>query len=62
MLSDAASQARDDAGFRDALLSPLGGGRGVGDITQLAKPNAERDRQDAAGLDAGCRCPPTRWR
>ncbi len=40
MLSDSASQARDDAGFRDALLSPLGGGRGVGDITQLAKPNA----------------------
>jgi hypothetical protein len=40
MLSDSASQARDDAGFRDPLLSPLGGGRGVGDITQLAKPNA----------------------
>ncbi|WP_246486075.1 substrate-binding and VWA domain-containing protein [Kribbella qitaiheensis] len=40
MLSDASSQARDDAGFRDSLLSPLGGGRGVGDITQLTKPNA----------------------
>jgi hypothetical protein len=40
MLSDSASQARDDAGFRDPLLSQLGGGRGVGDITQLAKPNA----------------------
>jgi hypothetical protein len=41
MLSDSASQALDDAGFRDPLLSPLGGGRGVGDITQLTKPNAK---------------------
>jgi hypothetical protein len=39
LLTDSASQAFDDAGFRDALLSPLGGGRGVGDITQLTKPN-----------------------
>ncbi|MDX6249432.1 MAG: hypothetical protein QOF10_2792 [Kribbellaceae bacterium] len=40
MLSDGLSQARDDAGFRDPLLSPLAGGRGVGDITQLTKPTA----------------------
>jgi hypothetical protein len=38
MLTDAAGQARDDAGFRDPQLSPLGGGRGVGDVTQLTKP------------------------
>ena len=41
LLSDGSSQARDTAGFRDALFSPLTGGRGVGDITQLAKPNGE---------------------
>lgn len=40
MLSDAVGQSRDDAGFRDALMSPLGEGRGVGDITQLTKPSA----------------------
>jgi hypothetical protein len=40
MLTDSASQSLDDAGFRDPLLSQLGGGRGVGDITQLTKPNA----------------------
>lgn len=40
MLSDAVSQSRDDAGFRDPLLSQLGAGRGVGDITQLTKPTA----------------------
>jgi hypothetical protein len=38
LLTDTASQARDDAGFRDTQLSPLSGGRGVGDITQLTKP------------------------
>ncbi|MFG1815217.1 substrate-binding domain-containing protein [Kribbella sp. NPDC049174] len=41
LLSDSSSQARDTAGFRDAQSSPLSGGRGVGDITQLAKPNGE---------------------
>ncbi len=41
LLADGASQARDTAGFRDALFSPLTGGRGVGDITQLTKPNGE---------------------
>ena len=41
LLADGSSQARDAAGFRDALFSPLTGGRGVGDITQLAKPNGE---------------------
>ncbi|MEI8407870.1 MULTISPECIES: substrate-binding domain-containing protein [unclassified Kribbella] len=41
LLTDSSSQARDAAGFRDALFSPLSGGRGVGDITQLAKPNGE---------------------
>ncbi|WP_344221984.1 substrate-binding domain-containing protein [Kribbella sancticallisti] len=34
------SQARDEAGFRDYLVGPLGEGRGAGDIEQLAKPNA----------------------
>ncbi|HWD80794.1 MAG TPA: substrate-binding domain-containing protein [Kribbella sp.] len=38
LLTDTASQARDDAGFRDPQLSPLSGGRGVGDVTQLTKP------------------------
>jgi hypothetical protein len=41
LLTDASSQARDTASFRDALQSPLSGGRGVGDITQLTKPNGE---------------------
>ncbi|WP_238334879.1 substrate-binding domain-containing protein [Kribbella amoyensis] len=40
MLGDAGAQARDDAGFRDHLISPLGAGRGVGDISQLTKPTA----------------------
>ncbi|MEV5965290.1 substrate-binding domain-containing protein [Kribbella sp. NPDC051952] len=41
MLSDSYSQARADAGFRDAQMSPLSGGRGVGDVTQLAKPTSQ---------------------
>ncbi|WP_242001904.1 substrate-binding domain-containing protein [Kribbella steppae] len=41
LLTDGSSQARDAAGFRDALFSPLTAGRGVGDITQLTKPNGE---------------------
>lgn len=41
LLTDASGQARDDSGFRDAQLSPLSGGRGVGDVTQLPKPNGE---------------------
>ncbi|WP_233712086.1 substrate-binding domain-containing protein [Kribbella turkmenica] len=41
LLTDGAAQARDEAGFRDALFSPLSGGRGVGDLTQLPKPNGE---------------------
>lgn len=41
LLTDAAGQTLDDAGFRDALISPLTGGRGVGDITQLTKPTAD---------------------
>jgi hypothetical protein len=41
MLSDAFGQARDDAGFRDSSQSPLTGGRGVGDVSQLAKPTSE---------------------
>lgn len=40
MISAGAGQARDDAGFRDPLLSALGAGRGVGDISQLTKPTA----------------------
>ncbi|WP_237706761.1 substrate-binding domain-containing protein [Kribbella flavida] len=38
MLSDASSQARDEGGFRDHLVSPLGEGRGEGEVTQLTKP------------------------
>ncbi|HET6987021.1 MAG TPA: substrate-binding domain-containing protein [Kribbella sp.] len=41
MLSDAYGQARDDAGFRDGQMSPLSGGRGVGDASQLTKPPNE---------------------
>jgi hypothetical protein len=41
LLSDASAQGRDDAGFRDNVLSPLTGGRGVGDVNQLTKPTPE---------------------
>jgi Bacterial extracellular solute-binding protein/von Willebrand factor type A domain len=41
LLTDTASQARDQAGFRDTSLSPLSGGRGIGDVTQLTKPNGQ---------------------
>ncbi|GAA1720868.1 substrate-binding and VWA domain-containing protein [Kribbella sp. NPDC056951] len=41
MIGDAAGQARDQAGFRDQLLGQLSGGRGVGEINQLPKPNAD---------------------
>ncbi|TCO47219.1 von Willebrand factor type A domain-containing protein [Kribbella antiqua] len=41
LITDSASQAREDAGFRDRLISPLSGGRGVGDITQLTKPTSD---------------------
>ncbi|MBP2355673.1 hypothetical protein JOF29_006783 [Kribbella aluminosa] len=40
LLTDSAAQARDQAGFRDTTLSPLSGGRGVGDVTQLTKPTS----------------------
>lgn len=40
MITQGLSQARDEAGFRDPLVSPLGEGRGVGDFSALAKPNA----------------------
>ncbi|MGZ0147946.1 substrate-binding and VWA domain-containing protein [Kribbella sp. WER1] len=40
LLSDSAAQARDQAGFRDTTLSPLSGGRGVGNVTQLTKPTS----------------------
>ncbi|MEU4195223.1 substrate-binding and VWA domain-containing protein [Kribbella sp. NPDC026611] len=40
LLTDASQQARDQAGFRDSTLSPLSGGRGVGDVNQLTKPTA----------------------
>jgi Mg-chelatase subunit ChlD len=40
MIEQQASQDRDQAGFRDHLNSPLGEGRGVGDFSGLAKPNA----------------------
>ncbi|WP_238151288.1 substrate-binding and VWA domain-containing protein [Kribbella sindirgiensis] len=41
LLTDGATQARDQAGFRDTTMSPLGGGRGVGDVNQLPKPTSE---------------------
>nr|WP_167216492.1 substrate-binding domain-containing protein [Kribbella shirazensis] len=41
LLTDGAAQARDQAGFRDTTSSTLSGGRGVGDVTQLAKPTSE---------------------
>jgi hypothetical protein len=41
MLSDSSTQAVDQAGFRDALMSPLSGGRGVGDVDQLTKPTTQ---------------------
>ncbi|MFD7154374.1 substrate-binding domain-containing protein [Kribbella sp. NPDC059898] len=40
LLTDSAAQSRDQAGFRDTTLSPLSGGRGVGDVTQLTKPTS----------------------
>ena len=41
LLTDSAGQARDQAGFRDTTFSPLSGGRGVGDMTQLTKPTSD---------------------
>ncbi|WP_405056552.1 substrate-binding and VWA domain-containing protein [Kribbella sp. NBC_01505] len=41
MLEDAASQSREQAGFRDQLLGQLSGGRGVGEVDQLPKPNGD---------------------
>jgi hypothetical protein len=39
LISNAAASTRDDAGFRDPLVSELGGGRGVGPITRLTAPS-----------------------
>ena len=41
LLTDTAGQTRDTAGFRDTTLSPLSGGRGVGEVSQLTKPTGE---------------------
>jgi hypothetical protein len=41
LITDGAVKARDEAGFRDSLGTPLSGGRGVGDTTQLTKPTGE---------------------
>jgi len=41
MFTDAGAQARDQAGFRDPQLSPLSGGLGVGEVTQLSKPTTQ---------------------
>jgi Mg-chelatase subunit ChlD len=38
LINNAVAQSRDDAGFRDALVSDLGGGRGVGAISRLTAP------------------------
>ncbi len=39
LISNAAASTRDDAGFRDPLVSELGAGRGVGSITRLTAPS-----------------------
>ncbi|MDX6279406.1 MAG: hypothetical protein QOH03_477 [Kribbellaceae bacterium] len=39
LINNAVAQARDDLGFRDALVSDLGGGRGVGAISRLPAPS-----------------------
>ncbi len=49
MIGDVAAQARDQAGFRDQLLGQLSGGRGVGEINQLPKPNAEAIERTLGG-------------
>lgn len=41
MQTDASMQARDKAGFRSATMEPLGGGRGVGPVEVLGKPQAQ---------------------
>jgi hypothetical protein len=48
LIANTSSSTLDDAGFRDPLVSELGGGRGVGPITRWAGP--------------GCHCRRTRWR
>ncbi len=40
LLTGDPAKAREDAGFRDPLLSPLSGGRGAGDISRLPAPSA----------------------
>ncbi|MEU4394022.1 VWA domain-containing protein [Kribbella sp. NPDC023855] len=40
LISNTAASSRDDAGFRDPLVSDLGAGRGVGAITRLTTPSA----------------------
>ncbi|MEV6417223.1 VWA domain-containing protein [Kribbella sp. NPDC051718] len=39
LINNAVAQARDDLGFRDALVSDLGGGRGVGAVSRLPVPS-----------------------
>lgn len=39
LINNSIAQARDDAGFRDALVSDLGGGRGVGGVSRLPAPS-----------------------
>lgn len=41
MSSDAVAKARDEAGFRNPSMDPLGGGRGVGAVNMLATPQPE---------------------
>lgn len=41
LLVDSSAEGLDQAGFRSPLLSPLSSGRGVGDVSQLPKPNGE---------------------
>jgi hypothetical protein len=40
LLTGDAAKVREDAGFRDPLLSPLSDGRGAGDISRLTAPSA----------------------
>jgi hypothetical protein len=39
LINNSIAQARDDLGFRDALVSDLGGGRGVGGVSRLTAPS-----------------------
>lgn len=41
LLVENSAQSLDEAGFRSPLLSPLSGGRGVGEVSPLPKPSSD---------------------